>query len=72
MRRAFIYGNDITPERIERYLPGNYQVVGNGKDIDGRDFVLIEGEDNAGWTMDDYVLPRLASGLWFGEEIDEH
>ena len=69
MRRARIYGNDITPERIEPYLPGNYQVVGNGKDIHGRDFVLIEGEDKAGWTMDDYVLPRLASGLWFGEEL---
>ena len=30
---------------------------------------MIGGYDDAGWTLDGYVLPRLASGLIFGEEI---
>jgi hypothetical protein len=30
---------------------------------------LIEGEDNAGWTLDGYVIPRLASGLIFAKEV---
>lgn len=25
--------------------------------------VLIEGEDSAGWTLHDYVIPRLASSV---------
>lgn len=60
-RQAVVpFGMSGTVETIERYLPGNYRVVG----------VLIEGEDNCGWTLDEYVLPRLASGLYFGREID--
>lgn len=31
---------------------------------------VIGGYDNAGWTLDDYVLPRLASGGMHGREID--
>lgn len=31
--------------------------------------VIIKGKDVAGWTLDGYVLPRLASGLYFGEEL---
>ena len=31
---------------------------------------IIAGEDRAGWTLDDYVLPRLASGGYIGVEID--
>lgn len=43
---------------VARYLPSNYTVVGT--DSDG--CVVIAGEDSAGWTLDGYVLPRLASG----------
>lgn len=50
---------------VANYLPANYRVL----DVLTHD-VLIAGEDDCGWTMDDYVLPRLASGLRFGEEID--
>lgn len=31
--------------------------------------VLIGGVDKAGWTLDDYVIPRLASGLHFAKEV---
>ena len=53
-----------TREQIAPYLPTNYKVVGS----DG-ERTVIAGVDNAGWTLDDYVLPRLASGLYFGHEL---
>lgn len=49
---------------IAALLPGNYRIVHEGVET-----VEIEGEDRMGWTLEDYVLPRLASGLYFGHEI---
>lgn len=47
--------------RAAAYMPANYSV-----DVVGR----IVGHDVAGWTMAEYVLPRLASGgmfpMWVG------
>lgn len=57
--------------QVEPYLPSNYRVVGFGGGRMGHEdltFTDIEGEDVAGWTLDGYVLPRLASGLYFGKE----
>lgn len=54
-----------TPAVVAQYLPGNYVVVGYINDSD----VLIRGEDEAGWTLDGYVIPRLASGLYSCEEV---
>jgi hypothetical protein len=52
---------------VARYLPDNYKVVGNDDE-----WIYIEGEDFAGWTLEDYVIPRLASGLiWAEEETDD-
>lgn len=55
MRRALVSAPPLT---VAAYLPSNYKVVDT---IDDR--VVIEGEDAAGWTLHDYVIPRLASGL---------
>ena len=67
-RRASVVGHGITADKIAAYLPANYEVIGV---IEGRDpQVIIEGEDVAGWTLDDYVIPRLGSGLWFATEVD--
>jgi hypothetical protein len=52
-------------EQIARYLPDNYQILGS---VDGQ--TVIGGRDAAGWTLDAYVIPRLASGLYFAAEID--
>lgn len=52
-------------DQIRAYMPGNYAA---DWDVDGN--ILIHGEDVAGWTLDDYVIPRLASGLHFAREID--
>jgi hypothetical protein len=35
----------------------------------GEHGVIVGGYDVAGWTLDGYVLPRLASGLYFGCEL---
>jgi hypothetical protein len=71
MRRARVQGRSLTREQIERFLPDNYHVVEEHTDPGENPWVafLIEGEDVAGWTLDGYVIPRLASGLIFAEEI---
>lgn len=57
-------GGIPTPETVGRYLPSNYRVV---RVTAGE--IVIEGRDNAGWTMDGYVIPRLQSGMIFPREV---
>jgi hypothetical protein len=33
-------------------------------------WAVIQGEDDHGWTLDGYVIPRLASGNYTAVEID--
>jgi hypothetical protein len=73
VKRYAIIKNASSRRQLEAYLPGNYEIVHEYISMDdSRKPVcfVIAGEDNAGWTLDDYVLPRLASGLIWGEEID--
>jgi hypothetical protein len=44
-------------ERVARHLPANYAALPRD---DGA--VSVVGVDTAGWTLEGYVLPRLASG----------
>ena len=55
------------PDAVADYLPSGYKVIAKTSRT-----VWIEGEDDHGWTLDGYVLPRLASGLHFGVETDVH
>ena len=48
---------------VEQYLPRGWVVYWQ----DG--MLYIAGEDDAGWTLKDYVLPRLASGMIYAKEI---
>lgn len=64
MRYARAYGARDWAQ-LERYLPSNYQV--HAEHDDGH--FLIRGSDRAGWTLDGYVIPRLASGLIRAEEV---
>lgn len=58
MRRLIVdKGFRVTGETVARYLPANYWVVSEGEEL-----VVVEGYDHAGWTLDDYVIPRLLSG----------
>jgi hypothetical protein len=66
MLRAAIIERPTSPlSTIQAYLPGNYEAVAQN---DGS--ILVYGQDNAGWTLDGYVIPRLASGLHFAREVD--
>jgi hypothetical protein len=66
VRRARVAkGRKAFPKNeVMAYLPSNYQVTGEDDE-----YVYFEGRDNAGWTLDGYVIPRLASGLIFAEEV---
>ena len=52
LKTALINSDKI--DTIRRYLPGNYQAARLGT------FTLVYGYDQAGWTLEDYVLPRMA------------
>lgn len=75
MKRHAIVRNARTLREVEAYLPANYTVVHSFREpIEGggteRIAFVIAGHDDAGWSLDGYVIPRLASGLIFAEEID--
>jgi len=63
--RAAVIERGESVERVQRFMPSNYSAVG---EPDGT--IRIVGRDSAGWTLDGYVLPRLASGLIFGTEVE--
>ena len=66
-RYARVTGNRITGAAVARYLPEGYSILWEVTD----EAVIIGGQDHAGWTLDDYVIPRLASGLFGAVEIPE-
>ena len=57
-------------KQLWAYLPENYKIISGDLGPPGKPIYLIAGRDSAGWTLDDYVIPRLASGLIFAKEID--
>jgi hypothetical protein len=74
-----------TPASVAAYLPANYEVIWTSEvgELDdlaatmtepgavrGYGHVVIQGRDSHGWTLDDYVIPRLQSGLHSAWEID--
>jgi len=59
LRRALV-SNVASLSALQRMLEStNYYVTGA---LGGGEYI-IEGNDVAGWTLDEYVIPRLASGL---------
>lgn len=65
-RVAVVFGHDV--DRAAAYLPRNYRYLPIG---DTGSIGLVFGADDAGWTLNGYVLPRLATGLISGFEIAE-
>jgi hypothetical protein len=74
IRKAEVHGARSEQE-VAAYMPGNYQVTGSkmAPPYEGASYeklvVTIEGTDSHGWTLDDYVIPRLGSGLMFAKEV---
>lgn len=52
---------------VSAYLPDNYQASRHTNSE--TDIIKIVGYDHAGWTLDGYVIPRLASAMIFATEI---
>lgn len=63
-RTAIVTGNGVTVDRVEAFMPSNYSAH-----VNELDQVIVEGTDSCGWTLDDYVIPRLASGSMFAIEV---
>jgi hypothetical protein len=61
-------------ETVARYLPANYSVIGTvPTGHEAWPFenacAVVCGTDQSGWTLDDYVIPRLVSGVFSSKEI---
>ena len=76
-RVAVVLDDAISEEHVQNYLPQGYTakieyLPGNqsGKTSNAMR-IVIRGYDIAGWTLDDYVIPRLASGLIVATEVFE-
>ena len=62
---------------VREYLPANFaanllnpaEVASLVGAVPGDQAILIEGYDQCGWTLDEYVIPRLASGLIVAKEV---
>jgi len=73
-RVAVVLDDAISEEHVQNYLPQGYnakiEYVGKELHESRRSLrIVIRGYDIAGWTLDDYVIPRLASGLIVAVEV---
>lgn len=59
--------NEHGATEILSRLPSHYR-VSRHIPMEPVQIMVVEGEDDAGWTLDGYVIPRLASGLIFARE----
>lgn len=67
IRIAEVRSDRVDLETVLNYLPGNYgatEYFRNGEKV-----IMIIGEDDHGWTMGGYVIPRLGSALIHAKEI---
>ena len=74
-RVAVVLDDAISEEHVQNYLPVGYNakieyLPGNqaGKTSNAMR-IVIRGYDIAGWTLGDYVIPRLASGMIVATEV---
>ncbi len=65
-RYAYVRGAD-NEKHLTAYIEPRYEIIDR---ID--DNFIIAGEDQAGWTLDEYYIPRIgSSGVMGAEEITE-
>jgi len=70
MKRYALVSGARSAREVEAYLPANYELSSQDTyEHDGRQVYVIEGRDSAGWTLHDYVGPRLGSGLMGCREV---
>jgi len=64
-RQAVVLSKSSDINTVRAYLPNNY----TAQETPYWGTIIISGVDNSGWTLDDFVLPRLASGLHTAVEV---
>ncbi len=57
-------GLGATLSTVRDYLPANYSA-----ELDADGTILISGEDDHGWSLDGYIIPRLQSALIAASEF---
>jgi len=62
------HSSSLSLDYVQRYLPSNYEATEEITE-DGKEEIQIRGRDNAGWTLDGYVIPRLASANVYAVEV---
>ncbi len=62
----YAIADGVAPVSVAPYLPWNFEAVDACPD---GCCTLIQGRDRDGWTLDGYVIPRLASGLITAREL---
>lgn len=55
---------------VKQYLPANYDAEIRPVVYDEPELITVFGYDQAGWTLDGYVIPRLASGMIYATEVN--
>ena len=73
-RVAVVLDDDISEEHVQDYLPQGYTakieyLPATTPLTSNATRIVIRGYDIAGWTLDGYVIPRLASGLIVADEV---
>jgi len=63
-RVARVTSGRSTLDQVRDYLPRNFTA-----DVSESGEIEIRGYDTHGWTLDGYVIPRLASGLIAAREV---
>jgi len=57
--------------KVADLLPYGYRVLGEvERESPSERLLIIAGADRDGWTLDSYVIPRLASGLFHAREVE--
>ena len=57
--------------KIGQYLPSSYAVTEVLPAANGGFLVVVQGYDQAGFTAEGYIIPRLASGLYPAKVMEE-
>lgn len=71
--RVAVSDDAISAEHVQQYLPQGYKAKIEYIDKQRSALrVVIRGYDIAGWTLDGYVIPRLASGLIVANEVPNY
>lgn len=72
-RVAVVLDDAISAEHVQQYLPQGYNAKIEYIDKQRSTLrVVIRGYDIAGWTLNEYVIPRLGSGMIVATEVFDH